>query len=339
MNAAVWMGAVLAVMGGALQGAFAVPMKYARKWNHENIWFVFTLTGLVLFPWILTVATVPSLTEVYRLAPLSSLVLIAACGIGWGVGAALVGVAFRMLGIGLGFAIILGLSALLGSLTPFLIQPQQDVSDSRIRLYLLGACAMLIGIALVSIAGSIRERAESKQDSAGHAGGRRFAIGLIVAIFAGILSSLLSDAIAFTSGMVTTARHFGASPVWASNVVMAPATTGGALANFAYCALMMRRNRSAKLLWQPSIGSHWVYGIAMGACWYGGLAIYGLGEQRIGSVEGWPLFIGAMILSSSAAGFLTGEWKSTGKPGKLILCGGSLLIFLALIFVGMAHGG
>ena len=77
----------------------------------------------------------------------------------------------------------------------------------------------------------------------------------------------------------------------------------------------------------------------MGACWYGGLAIYGLGEQKIGSVDGWPLFIGAMILSSSVAGFLAGEWKSVGPRGKWILCGGSLLIFLSLIVVGMAHSG
>jgi hypothetical protein len=75
----------------------------------------------------------------------------------------------------------------------------------------------------------------------------------------------------------------------------------------------------------------------MGAFWYGGLAIYGLGEQRIGSVTGWPLFIGAMIISSSVAGFLTGEWRSAGGRAKLVLCVGSLTIFLALIIVGMAH--
>jgi L-rhamnose-H+ transport protein len=339
MNAAAWMGALLAVTGGAFQGAFAVPMKYAHKWKHENIWLVFTVTGLILLPWVVTVATVPSLTEVYRLAPLGSLVLIAVCGIGWGVGAALVGVAFRMLGIGLGFAIILGLSALLGSLVPFFLQPQQDVSASQGRLYLLGGCLMLIGIAVVSIAGSLRERAEANRDGSGSAGGKHFATGLIIAIAAGIFSSLLSIAIAFTSGMVDTARHLGASPVWASNVVMAPTVTGGAIANLVYCAYMMRRNHSTRLFWQPGVGSHWFNGIVMGACWYGGLAIYGLGEQRIGSADGWPLFIGAMILSSSAAGFLVGEWKSVGQRGKWILCGGSLLIFFSLIMVGTAHSG
>jgi hypothetical protein len=46
-----------------------------------------------------------------------------------------------------------------------------------------------------------------------------------------------------------------------------------------------------------------------------------------------------MILSSSAAGFLTNEWSSAGRSAKLVLCGGSLTIFLALIVVGMAHNG
>jgi hypothetical protein len=33
MNPMLSLGAWLAILGGALQGAFAVPMKYARKWS------------------------------------------------------------------------------------------------------------------------------------------------------------------------------------------------------------------------------------------------------------------------------------------------------------------
>jgi L-rhamnose-H+ transport protein len=337
MNAAILWGAALAIAGGALQGAFAVPMKYAKKWNHENIWFLFVLTGMVIFPWIITLAAVPSLAQVYRAAPWGSLLLIAACGIGWGVGATLVGIAFRMMGIGLGFAIVLGLGALLGSLVPFLLQSPQGISTAPGRLYLLGTLIMLAGIAVVAVAGAMRDRAGRKEGESGTPGQGRFAAGLAVAIAAGVLSSLLSDAIAFTSQMVETARQAGASPVWASNVVLAPATTGGFLANCVYCVHMMRRNHSAKLFRQPGVGNHWLFGIAMGAFWYGGLAVYGFGEQKIGSVNGWPLFIGAMILSSSAAGFLTGEWRAAGRRAKAVLCAGSLLIFSALIVVGMAH--
>lgn len=337
MNMALWMGATLAMLGGALQGSFAVPMKYARKWNHENIWFVFVLVGLLLLPWIVTVTTVPSLAEVYRASSPKSLALIAVFGVGWGLGAALVGIAFQMLGIGLGFAIVLGLSALLGSLVPFLTQPSH--SNSQAHLYVVGTCVMVLGITLVATAGSMRDRAKQEARGSDQPYKKQFGSGLLIAIAAGVFSSFLSFALAFTPQVVETARQLGASTVWASNVVLAPTTTGGSLANFAYCALMMRRNRSYRLLWESSMKINWLYGGAMGAFWYGGLAIYGQAERRIGSVEGWPLFIGTMILSSSVAGFVTGEWRSAGRGAKLLLGAGSLIIFLALIVVAMAHTG
>jgi hypothetical protein len=67
--------------------------------------------------------------------------------------------------------------------------------------------------------------------------------------------------------------------------------------------------------------------------------LYGLGEQRVGTVTGWPLFIGAMILSSSATGFLTGEWKGAGRRSQIYLCIGSLVIFTALLVSGIAQNG
>lgn len=86
-----WIGAVLVLVGGALQGAFAVPMKYARKWKHEHIWFVYSLTGLLVLPWIFNIAAVPALVDVYRATPPGLLLFVAGNGLGWGVGALLVG--------------------------------------------------------------------------------------------------------------------------------------------------------------------------------------------------------------------------------------------------------
>ncbi len=337
MDLGLWLGAVLVVSGGALQGAFAVPMKYARNWQHEHIWLVFAATGLVLFPWAVTVAAVPFLSEVYRATPPKLLAFIIASGIGWGVGAVLVGIGFRMLGIGLAFAIILGLSALLGSLVPFLIQTPEKWATAQGHLYLMGTFVMLVGIGIVSAAGSLRERAERATHDPAQPGRQRFVAGLLVAIVAGVLSSLLSDAIAFGGQVVDTARQFGASTVWAAGTLLALATTGGFLPNLLFCAHQMRRHHNTRLFWLPSARRYWLYGCLMGAFWYGGLAIYGLGEKKMGSVVGWPLFIGAMILSSSGAGLLTGEWASAGRRAKAYLFVGSLIIFLALIIVSMAH--
>src|SRR6266571_7576040 len=76
MSFAIWTGLAAVVLAGVLQGLFAVPMKYAPRWNYENIWLIFSLVGMVVLPWMLTTATVPHLREVYSLTPMSVLVRI-----------------------------------------------------------------------------------------------------------------------------------------------------------------------------------------------------------------------------------------------------------------------
>lgn len=338
MQETLLLGAILAVVGGAMQGAFAVPMKYASKWKHENIWLVFSVSGLLVLPWIVTALTIPHFWHIYGSSPVKLLAIAFVCGVGWGVGAALVGIAFRMLGIGLAFAIILGLGSLLGSLVPFVFQSQVSFVSRQGMLYVVSTIVMLAGVGVISAAGSLRDRDQSANEP-GAGTERRFLAGLAIAIAAGVLSSLLSDAIAFTQPVVNLALKGGANPVWASNIILALLTTGGAVANVAYCAYKLRSDKTGSLYFAEGTASHWGLGVLMGAFWYGGLMLYGLGEQRIGTVTGWPLFIGAMIVSSSAAGFLTGEWKGAGRRAKVYLCVGSLVIFAALIVTGMAQNG
>ncbi len=59
MAVAIVMGLAAVVVAGVLQGLFAVPMKYAPRWNYEHIWLTYSLAGMVVMPWILTTATVP----------------------------------------------------------------------------------------------------------------------------------------------------------------------------------------------------------------------------------------------------------------------------------------
>ena len=78
----------------------------------------------------------------------------------------------------------------------------------------------------------------------------------------------------------------------------------------------------------------------MGAFWFGGLALYGLGLSRIGSlgaVVGWPVLMGTIILASNAAGFLTGEWSKAGKRSGILLGVGMGIVLGALWILGMAQ--
>jgi L-rhamnose-H+ transport protein len=342
MEFGVWLGAALVVAGGVLQGTFAVPMKYTRYWKHENIWLVFAATGLVLFPWALTAAAVPSLPSIYSATSWKCLSAIIGFGVGWGIGATLTGLGLNMLGIGLGFAIILGLSASIGSLVPLLVLTPGRFFSAEGYYYLAGTAVMLVGLVIAALAGSLRERSARKQGGPESKATAKssFVAGLLVCIAAGILSSMLNFCFAFGAEAIENARRFGASAIWASNVAAAPGTTGGFLANAAYCGYMMRQNGSGRNFLLAGTAGHWLLGVAMGAFWYGGLAVYGIGINHMGNfgtVVGWPVLMGTIIVSSNVAGLVTGEWEQADHKARTYLFAGCIVILLALLVLAMAQ--
>jgi L-rhamnose-H+ transport protein len=340
MSADALFGAGIVLLGGILQGLFAAPMKFARKWNYENIWLVFAFSGLVAFPWLLTIVTVPHLGEIYRLAPFKTLLAIAGFGVTWGAGATLTGLGLNMLGISLGLAIVLGLSASVGSLVPLLILTPSKLTTPQGHLYLLGTAVMLIGIAVAARAGSLRDAAAKpvvESDRVSVQGS--FLTGLGVTIAAGLLSSTLNFSYAFGGPALDVARQLGVPVVWMPNVVAVLATSGGFVANCTYCCYLLRKNSSARKFSQGS-ARNWVYGALMGAFWFGGLAVYGVGVYRmgtLGTVIGWPLLMGTIIVTSNVAGVLTGEWAGAGTRTAVWLGTGMMIILLAIWIFALAQ--
>jgi L-rhamnose-H+ transport protein len=332
MTSSILAGFVVVCLAGILQGLFALPMKFARRWNYENIWLVYAASGLVVFPWMLTGATVPHLTAVYRLTPVATLVAIAAFGLCWGVGSLLTGLGLRMLGIGLGLAILLGLCASIGSLIPLLVLTPEKIHSYQGHVYLVGTAVMLAGIACGARAGFLRERETGTQESAD---GKSFVTGLIVVTVSGLLSSALNFCYAFGGAAVESAEKLGVSSAWAANVITALAISSGFVAIFLYCVYLLRKNRTAALFIAPELRVNWLYGAMMGALWFGGQALYGLGVLRMGSfgtVLGWPLLMGMIIVTGNLAGLLTGEWKGTTRRSRFYL-GLSMVLLLAALGV------
>ena len=205
-----------------------------------------------------------------------------------------------------------------------------------------GTGVMLVGIGVAACAGSLRQRASRDSGPAapeGTADGS-FAAGLAVAIAAGVLSSMLNFCYAFGTDALDTARRLGVSSAWASNVIAAPATSGGFLANLLYCAYLLRRNATASHFWLTGTGRNWLFGILMGAFWFGGLSLYGIGVYRMGrfgTVAGWPLLMGTIIVSSNVAGVATGEWRGAGRRAGIYLSAGMMIILVALWILALAQ--
>src|ERR1700686_870960 len=96
-------------------------MTMVKQWSWEHTWATFSLLGMLIFNWIITLLLVPNIFTVYAATPARDITVLALFGLGWGVGAVLFGLGMDRLGMALGYPIIMGLIARPGGLVPLLV--------------------------------------------------------------------------------------------------------------------------------------------------------------------------------------------------------------------------
>jgi L-rhamnose-H+ transport protein len=325
---------LLVILGGVLQGSFVLPMKLTPQWKWENTWLVYSVSGLVIAPWIFAVLTVPQPLEALTRAEPRSLLAATVFGAGWGIGSVLFGLGVARVGASLAFAIILGMTSAIGALAPMLILHPEDLSSPQGRMVLLGMVIVLVGITLTAQAGRLKEAALQSGSSGTIAGA--FLPGLIICLFSGLTSPMLNFALTFGADIARRAEELGASAATANNAIWAPAVTAGAIVNILYCLWLLARNRSAGHFARGG-WHYWPLAIAMGAMWMGGIAAYGMGTAqlgRLGASLGWPLFMSTIIVTANVWGAVTREWKGAG--GKAV---GWMIASLVVLFAAIAVFG
>ena len=152
------LGMAIIFVCGALNGSFALPMKYARRWSWENTWLAFSLVAFAVLPWLLAAGFVPHLSDVYQQAPRRALATSVAFGFLWGVAQCTFGLGIEMAGMALTFAVVSGLASLSGSLVPLLVMDPGELLRPRGVLLLIGIPILLAALVFYGKAGRRRER-------------------------------------------------------------------------------------------------------------------------------------------------------------------------------------
>ena len=306
------LGLCIVVLAGMLNGSFAAPMKRMINWPWENSWLTFAVSGLVLIPWAITLATVPRIGSVYAGVSTSVLAKVALFGILWGVGATLFGLGISRVGLALGFALILGITASFGSLLPMAILHPVQLATKRGIARIAGTSVMTLGLRLRRVAGRSREREARSMDHERSG----FTMGLIICIFSGIFSSMLNFSFVFGDELRLRALELGSSSAMAANPIWALAVSGGFLANCIYCVQLLNKNRTWGLFRHRNPGLYWLLGVTMGLLWFGGTLTYGVGARfmgPLGGIIGWPIFMTIDIIAALFWGAVSGEWKGAGR--------------------------
>jgi len=332
----------LALLAGILNGSFATPTKCVKGWKWENIWAVWGIMGMLVFPWLAVWLTIPNAWSVFQVAGLRVLLLMVLFGVGFGLAQIFFGLGIAAIGIALNFAIAIGLATALGSLVPLLALQRQKIFTPQGYMIFLGVGLILAGIVGCAAAGGIKEKqlAAAPRPKESTAVKMSFKAGVFICVLAGIGSPCTNFGLAFGRPLLNAAIAQGVGPGSQANVIWAPLNTAALIPYLTYCAYLWKKNGTARLFRAPGSGLNWVLGAVMGLFWFGSTVIYGGVSARLsemGPILGWPLFMSSIIITSNVWGFVTGEWKAAGQKALATMLAG--ILFLILGFVTLALSG
>jgi multidrug transporter EmrE-like cation transporter len=329
-------GVGLAMVAGLMSGNCMLPSKFLRSWRWENMWAVFSLFSLVIFPWGLAVIFVGRLGSVYGAVSLWSYIGPVCFGMCWGVAQILFGISCARLGLSLAYAIIVGMGAALGTLVPMLATQGSALRSDTLFMVLAGILLMAVGIALSGWGGRLREKQRSRDGSLRQ--GNAYRAAILIAIVCGLMAPMLNYSFASGQEIARQSIRLGESPLLAAYSVWPIGLAGGFVPNLAYSLYLLRRNRS----WSPfkHASPDLFLSALMAALWMGAFAVYGMSAALLGDLGtsiGWGLFQIFMIMTASLSGLLTGEWKGTSGRSRAFVAAGMLFLLVATLLLTAAN--
>ena len=333
-----WLGMLIILASGGLNGSFPLPMKYARRWHWENTWLVFALTSLLLLPWALALGFSPQLGELYREAPTRAIVIPAIFGFLWGIAQTTFGLSIKAVGMAFAFAVVAGLGCLLGSLIPILTSSPADLLRPRGLFLLASLPILLLGLVLYSLAGRRREKEQGAGAGPAEAPIMGFAAGLAITIFTGVFGANLNLGFHFGHDLVRRSLELGANPATSTYPVWALVLPAGVIPNVLYCLYLLFRHGTWAAFRTPGWAKEGALAVAMALLWLGGMVCYGIGATlvgRYGTSVGFALFNASITLAANVGGILAGEWKFTSARTRHLLAFGMTAIVMAIIALNL----
>ena len=217
-------GILLIAVGSLGAASFYVPFKKVKSWAWESYWIVQGVAAWLLAPWLIAYLAVPdgNLFQVISEAPLKAKLLAMLFGALWGIGGLTFGLSIRYLGVALGQSIALGFCAAFGTLIPPIVAGGELFSTRAGILTIIGVIICIVGIAIIGYAGSLKSKGLSDEER--RKAIKEFALkkGLLIAIFAGIMSACFSFGLDFGKpiGDLAIGDKFKTDPLFHDNPIL-----------------------------------------------------------------------------------------------------------------------
>ena len=116
------LGTRLHAVGALSSSACYAPQKKVRNWSWQTYWLTQAAFCWFLLPIIGAALTIPHFCQVLAQAPREAMVVSFLLGMAYGIGGTAFNISIRYIGFSLTYAVAVGLSSILGTLVPPLIQ-------------------------------------------------------------------------------------------------------------------------------------------------------------------------------------------------------------------------
>jgi L-rhamnose-H+ transport protein len=352
------LGVVFHWIGGFASASFYVPYRGVKRWSWEIFWLTGGVVSWIIAPWLFASLRTHDLIGVLEHTPPATLGLCWLFGALWGFGGLTFGLTMRYLGISLGTAVALGLTAAFGTLIPPLFGGQFGglVASHSGQAVLAGVLVCLIGIFIVGLAGRRKEAEQETRHVEGQPKAVDFTRGILVAVFSGVMSSCFAYGLAAGEPIRQLTLAAGTDVLSQGLPVLCVVLFGGFCTNAIWCLFLIWRNRSARQ-WLGARGrgrattepvplvANYLLCALGGAAWYFQFFFYTMGESQMGryGFSSWTLHMASVILFAALWGLGLKEWKGASRSSLSLLTLGLAVLIASTVIIGLgnamaAHG-
>lgn len=339
----VFSGIGLHAAGGIAAASCYVPLKGTPGWSYQSYWLLFCLSGWFVMPIGVAVLTVPNLGQILAEAPMDAIGTTTLLGAIYGFGGMAFALGIRHIGFSLTYAVAIGISAVLGTVVPAILDGNLIESFQKPGgvTVLTGFGISIAGVALCGWAGVRKERELVGRDDAG-ASTFNIRKGLTLVILAGVLSAVFGLSLAAGGPIDEVARRHGATD-FQSHVTYIFAMGGAFLTNLLWWGVVHARNGTfreyvalpSSLATRGRLSTHYFFGILSGVLWYGQFFFYGLGHVRMGDFAfmSWGIHMTMLVFFSFGIGYVFKEWRNLSRKTTGMLYWGLVTLFASFAVI------
>ena len=339
------------LLGTALHGVGALsasvcyaPQKGVRRWSWQTYWWTQAAFCWFLLPILGALLTIPHLGQVLAHAPRDAMTTSFLLGVAYGVGGTAFNISIRYIGFSLTYAIAVGLSSVLGTLIPPLLDHKlvATFQQAGAEYVLGGIVAGTIGIALCGLAGRLKEIDLYQRQATGEFS---LAKGLALSLLAGVLSAVYGLALSKGEPIAKVAEDYGAG-IFKGNVTYIFSNSGAFLTTSIYCLYLGFRHNTFGELTElapgsepASLGRNYLLAVLTGLLWYGQFFFYNLGHVHLGpkyAFTSWAIHMIMLVLFSTLIAMAFREWS--GCRGRTRTAIGAALAVLVTAVLSLTYG-